>query len=171
MDCAIQNTWKWQFFFLSLHSSLLCFFIFSTRKKSNAFVYTKYSFTACDRHRQPFECSREEKKNLIVVFFVFIHSKHGFVYKMRSSYFHFIERKEKRFMNQHKDWWKWSETVLAVFFLNWMKNDCISARRTLIWLWLSTIGSPYFDFFKWFSSCKYSHVISINIFKDHLRIR
>lgn len=155
------------FFFLStLHSCVSLFFFPLEKKAMHLFTQSTHSRHAIDIDNRLSVHGKKKKLNRCV--FLFIHSKHGFVYKMRSSYFHFIERKEKRFMNQHRDWWKWSETVLAFFQLN--EEWLYFGWRTLIWLWLSTIGSPYFDFFKWFSSCKYSHVNSINIFKDHLRI-
>lgn len=168
MDCAIQNTWKWQFFSFSPLFTLMFLYFFSTRKKSNAFVYTKYSFTACDRHRQPFECSREEKKNLIVVFFYsFTASMDLFTRWGHRTFILLNEKKNVSWTNTEidgnevKQFWLFFQLNEEWLYFGW---------RTLIWLWLSTIGSPYFDFFKWFSSCKYSHVNSINIFKDHLRI-
>lgn len=104
-------------FFLSLHSSLLCFFIFFPLEKKAMHLFTQstHSRHAIDIDNRLSVHGKKKKLNRCV--FLFIHSKHGFVYKMRSSYFHFIERKEKRLnMNQHRDWWKWSETVFGFFF-------------------------------------------------------
>lgn len=118
MDCAIQNTWKWQFFSFSPLFTLVFLYFFSTRKKAmHLFTQSTHSRHAIDIDNRLSVHGKKKKLNRCV--FLFIHSKHGFVYKMRSSYFHFIERKEKRFMNQHRDWWKWSETVLAFFSIEW----------------------------------------------------
>lgn len=119
MDCAIQNTWKWQFFFsFSPLFTLVFLYFFSTRKKAmHLFTQSTHSRHAIDIDNRLSVHGKKKKLNRCV--FLFIHSKHGFVYKMRSSYFHFIERKEKRFMNQHRDWWKWSENVLAFFSIEW----------------------------------------------------
>lgn len=112
------------FFFLStLHACVSLFFF--PLEKSNAFVYTKYSFTACDRHRQPFECSREEKKNLIVVFFYsFTASMDLFTRRGHRTFILLNEKKNVSWTNTEIDGNEMKQFWL--FSLNWMKNDCIS---------------------------------------------
>lgn len=119
--------------------------------------------TTHDRHRRPLELhihGRENKKNLIVVsswvcLCVFFFSQQAWIC-LQDEVIVLSVYRTKRKKPFHKP-----NGYMDDFDVNEVKNCqsfgfesierlccCSSSSRMLIWLWLSNIESPYFDFFK-----------------------
>lgn len=125
MDCAIQNTWKWQFFSFSPLFTLVFLYFFSTRKKAmHLFTQSTHSRHAIDIDNRLSVHGKKKKLNRCVFC---IHSQQAWICLQDEVIvlsFYWTKRKTFHEPTQRLMEMKWNSFG---FFFNWMKNDCISA--------------------------------------------